>query len=372
MRFAAAHGDVEVQFSGAHPSSAPFERFQTWKPDALIADESVHALSPRAFAALSGQAVVFVNTPPRKNCRKPHASLTTDDRALAKAAAGLFAFKRIPHAAFVGSPGRERWSETRQRHFRAEMRKGARAPDVFSEPRTATWLGQEKALAEWLNGLPKPCGVWAAYDQRAKHVLDACRLAGLSVPEQVQVLGVDNEPLICEQTSPPLSSIAPDFAAGGYAAAQYLKGVLEGRRDNAEILFPVRGIVERLSTADVNGRARHVAAASEFIRKNATHGIGVGDVAAASGISVRLLQKDYPAITGKTVVEAIIDARIDRAKELLRRTATPLSDVAGLSGFPSATYLMTSFKRRVGLTMTAYRTECYRLSGARSIGNQVR
>ena len=101
-----------------------------------------------------------------------------------------------------------------------------------------------KELAEWLVSLPKPCGVWAAFDQRAKHVLDACRLAGLNVPSQIQVLGVDNETYVCEQTIPSLSSLMPDFENGGFLA-------------------------------DVHGTTRRVAAAREFIRQHATSDIGV-------------------------------------------------------------------------------------------------
>ena len=357
MRHAALHGGFEVQIAGAHPASAPVERFRSWKPDALIADATVHALSPRAFAALSGEAAVFVNTPPHRACRVACASLTTDDRTLAQTAADLFLSKGLTSFAYVGAPEAVSWSDARRRFFCAALKARGFPAEVFSQP-AAAWRRQETALARWLASLPRPCGVWAAYDQRAKHVLDACRLAGLAVPEQIQVLGVDNEPFICEQTRPPLSSLVPDFEAGGYAAAQFVAAALAGRREDARLLFPVRGVVERLSTDDVNGRARHVAVAREFIRRNAASGIGVRDVAAAAGISVRLLQKDYAAVTGTTVVETLIATKLARVKELLRKTTSPLPDIARLSGFPSVPYLMTLFRRRCGVTMTAYRGGC--------------
>lgn len=357
LRFATTHREVEVQFAGAHPSSAPVEVFRSWKPDALIADATVHALSPDEFSALSGRAVIFVNTPPRKNCRKPYARLTTDDRALALAATKLFTDRKLHHFAYVGTPGLERWSEARERIFRAALRDRGHALEVFRSVGRKTWRDEESALADWLLALPKPCGVWAAYDQRAKHVLDACRLAGIDVPGQIQVLGVDNEPFICEQTLPSLSSVAPDFEAGGYAAAAYATDVLTGRAGELRprLVFSVRGIIERLSTADANGHARHVATALEFIRKNAIYGIGVGDVAAAVGVSVRLLQRDFPLVTGTTVVNALIDARLTRAKTLLKKSATPLDEIARLSGFANPTHMMTIFKRRTGMTMNTYR-----------------
>lgn len=357
MRFAATHGNIEVQFSGAHPSNAPIEYFRSWKPDALIADASVHALSSHDFASLSGRAVVFVNTSPRKNCRKTFARLTSDDRALAMAAADVLTSKQLRHFAFVGAPNGEPWSVARERFFRAALRDRGFGLSVFTPPKDQDWREQENALAKWLLGLPRPCGVLAAYDQRAKHVLDACRLAGLSVPGQIQVLGVDNEPFICEQTSPSLSSVEPDFEAGGYAATAFISKALSGTSDTSDrnLLFPIRGIVERLSTSDVNGRIRHVSIAREFIRKNATSDITIADIAAATGVSVRLLQKDFSTVTGKTIIDALIDERLARAKNLLKRTATPISEIARLVGYANTTYLMTIFKKRIGTTMSDFR-----------------
>ena len=363
LRFVATHRGWEVQFADAHPSNESLEHFADWRPDALVIGDNCHDIPTKELSAISGRAAVFVNTTAPHRWRKPYAILTTDERRLATEAAALFRRKGLSHFAFVGSPGAERWSELRRRFFRAVLKDMGFTMDVFSPaPGPKSWRTQENELAEWLVSLPKPCGVWAAFDQRAKHVLDACHLAGLNVPSQIQVLGVDNETYICEQTVPSLSSLIPDFENGGFLAAEFLDGVLLGENVTAgtgklkTLHFAFKGEVERLSTADVNGTARRVAAAQEFIRQHATSGINVPHVAAALGISVRLLQRDYRTVTGHTVLEDIQKQKLEQVKEMLRKTTMPIDAIGPFCDFKSPAHLKTLFKKRFGLTMSAYRS----------------
>lgn len=370
LRFAAMHNDWEVQFAGAHPSNESLEHFADWHPDALVIDGSCHSLDARELSAISGRATVFVETPIPARWRKPCATLTTDDQALADEAAGLFRRKGLVHYAFIGSPGKERWSEARRRSFHAAVKKMGYTVHEFRQTGLASsWREQERELTDWLTTLPKPCGIWAAFDQRAKHVLDACRLAGLRVPNQIQVLGVDDETYICEQTVPSLSSLKPDFENGGFAAAEFLDGALKGLlhlpscngNRRTKLHFTFKGIVERLSTADVNGTARRIAAAREFIRKHATSGIDVPHIADALGISVRLLQRDYHSVTGRTVLEDLQSAKLEHAKELLRTTTIPIDSIGSFCDFKSPAYLKTLFKTRFGMTMSDYRASGHTL-----------
>lgn len=358
LRYAAGHSEWEVQFWGGHPSNEPFEYYRDWRPDALVTDGVCHRYAREEFAALAGRAVVFVNTTPIQGLRRPYAVLTTDERLLAVAAADLFVRKGLTLFAYVGTPGPERWSEARKRLFKTTLSERGYALSVFREPAATTWHQQEKALATWIRELPKPCGVWTAYDQRAKHVLDACHLAGVTVPDQVQILGVDNESYICEQTVPSLSSLAPDFEGGGFKAAEFLDNALAGRRlteRNTAFKFGLKGVVERLSTSDTNGTARRVAAAHEFIRRHAPSGIGVTDVAASLGVSNRLLEKNYRAVTGRTVIEDLQAERLAHVKEMLRKTTTPIDNIGPFCGFNSPSHLKTLFKRTFGMSMSEFR-----------------
>lgn len=365
MRFAATHPAWEVQLAEAHPSDRPLADFIGWKPDAFITDGGCHALPRETFARLFKTAVVYVNTPPRRDSRKTAATIRSDERALATAAADLFLRRKLPNFAFVGAPGSEWWSEARERLFRAYLKDRHLPLHVFDPPASGSWRQRERALAGWLRDLPKPCGVWAAYDQRAKCVLDAARLAGLDVPEQLLVLGVDDERTICEYTSPALSSVVPDFEAGGYQALEFLDAVVcRGQRPEKRLTalkFGLLGIVERLSTADTNGVARRrVAEASEFIRRSATAGISVPAVAAAVRVSRRLLEQNFREITGRTVLDFIQDARFEKVMQMLKETETPIEALSHFCGFRSPTHLMTLFRRRYGQTMTAYRRQLQR------------
>lgn len=363
LRFAATHHRWEVQFAGAHPSNESLEHFADWRPDALVIDDSCHNIPPKELPAISGRAVVFVNTNAPRTWSKPYALLTTDERMLATEAAALFRRKGISNFAFVGSPGAERWSEARRRFFRAALKDMGFTLNVFAPmPGIQSWRDRETEMAAWLKSLPKPCGVWAAFDQRAKHVLDACHLAGLNVPSQIQVLGVDNETYICEQTVPSLSSLMPDFESGGFLAAEFLDGVLHGGKISSKagklktLHFAFKGAVERLSTADVNGTARRVTAAREFIRQHATSGIGVPHVAASLGVSVRLLQRDYRTVIGRTVLDDIQDQKLEHVKNMLRKTTMPINAIGPFCDFKSPAHLKTLFKKRVGMTMSDYRS----------------
>ena len=363
MRFAATHPAWEVQFAQMHPSDQSLADFADWRPDALIADASCRTLPREMRTHLARVAAVYVNTPPPigGKSRTAVATLRPDERALAAAAAELLLRRKPASIAFVGTGGDERWCEARERFFRAYLKDRGHTLHVLTPPDNASWREQEAALAARLRDLPKPCAIWAAYDQRAKQVLDACRLAGIAVPGQVLVLGVDNETVICEHTTPSLSSVAPDFASGGYLAAAFCDTAAHSSPHPTprvtHLRFGLLGVIERLSTADTNGTVRRVAEAREFIRRNATADIGVPDVAAALRVSRRLLEKSFHDATGRTVLDFIQDARFERVTRMLRETETPIGAISRFCGFRSSTHLMTLFRQRYGMTMTAYRKQ---------------
>ena len=250
------------------------------------------------------------------------------------------------------------WSENRRHNLsRILARHGIRMHEFAPSEEGLNARRLQEELIPWLRDLPKPCGIWAACDARAKQVLDTCRLAKIDVPDQIQVLGVDDDNYICELTLPSLSSIAPDFEAGGFAAAEFLYGILTGSKvaTRTVLKFSLKGAVERLSTADVNGTARRVTAAREYIRKHATAGISVPDVAASLGVSTRLLEKNYRAVTGRTVLADIQAMRLEKVKDMLRKTTMPIDNIGPFCGFNSPSHLKTLFRSTFGMTMSDYR-----------------
>lgn len=362
LRFAATHPDWQVQIKGGHPSGESVECYPDWKPDAFITNAQSLKLPRKEFLSLAGRAVAYVNMRPRPDVTLPSVVVTSDDAGLARAAATFLIRKKFASYAFVGSPAGERWSEARRRCFTAALKDLGQTVHVFHPPETSSWERHEKALIAWLRKLPKPCGLWAAYDHRARQVLQTCRTGGLNVPEQIQVLGVDNERYVCEHTVPTLSSIQPDFEAAGYETFAALDRFVREPPTTAHrerLAIPLKGIIERNSTSEDNRLSRRIADAREFIARHAATRIGITDVAASLGITTRQLEIDFRQITGHTVLEELQDRRIMIAKQILRTTSTKIDAIAAFCGFASPTHLKTLFKSRVGLTMSDYRAQVH-------------
>ena len=359
MRYAASHKDVNVQFSDRRQPAGPLEYFGAWKHDGLVIDSSGDAYTNRQIAALAGKVAVFVNTRPRRLRGVVTATMTSDDAALANEMATFMLRKRLQDYAFVESPGGEDWSRERHASFAdALARRSARLVSSFRPP-AVSWVEQKKALVGWLKKLPAPCGIWVAYDMLAKQVIDACNEAGLGVPDTFKIAGVDDEPFICEHMTPSLTSIAPDFEDGGFAAAEFIDKALSGRlkpHGIARMSFGANIVTERHSTSGTSGAAYRVAAAQELVRKGAARRISVNELATTLGISLRQLEIDYLRITGRTMEDDLREFRLERMKSLLRESDLPIKKIASECGFASASYAQTMFRRLAGMTMLKYRS----------------
>lgn len=359
LRFAAAHPEWDIQMRGNHPANDGFAVDADWSPDGLIIDSSWKTrMGSHLLSSPSLKGIIFVSTLPPSGCQIPHEVLSTDDRTLAETATRLFVKHGLRNFGFVSAGSDERWSSLRRRFFGAALEKAGLSLDVYSPQRRKRhgWKDEFDALAKWIEQLPKPCGILVAHDQRAKHVLDVCRLTGVDVPEQVQVLGVDDESYICEQTFPTLSSVAPDFERGGFAAAETLNAMLNGRTPKLRRLkIPVKGVTERLSTTDISGSGTRVSRAREFIRRNACEPITVGSVVRVAGCSERLLEKNFKMVLGHSVCREIQEQRLALVTKALKETARPIDDIARSSGFKNGNYLKNLFRSRFGMTMREYR-----------------
>jgi LacI family transcriptional regulator len=201
--------------------------------------------------------------------------------------------------------------------------------------------------------------VFACYDGRALQVLEACQLLGLQVPEEVAVLGVDNDELVCELANPPLSSVQPNARRSGYEAAALLARMMGGEKKAVaptHQVQPVR-VVERQSTDVVAVEDAKVAAALKFIRQHACEGVDVGDVLRAVPMARTRLEQKFKALLGHSPHRQIVQQRIARAKHLLAESKVAISEVAEQAGFDNASYLSVAFRRETGLSPFAYRAK---------------
>jgi LacI family transcriptional regulator len=212
------------------------------------------------------------------------------------------------------------------------------------------------AIGAWLAKLPRPLAVFACYDARGQQVLDACRRFGLAVPDEVAVLGVDNDDVLCELSPPPLSSIIPNVQRSGWEAAAMLARMMAGEKVRPGLYaIPPKGIACRQSTDVTAVDDACVAQAARFIRENACSGIGVAEVVAAVPLARRLLEKRFRALLGHTLREELTRVQMHRVKEVLSGTNLPLAEIADRVGFKHVEYLTVVFKRECGIAPSAYR-----------------
>lgn len=290
-------------------------------------------------------------------------NIACDNASVGRVAARHLAASRLEHFAFIGEVSGRSWSLERGRSFRGELSalgKDCRlylkaSPDVRDDA-----ARERECLKAWIARLPKPVGIFAAYDLRARQVLDICIDEGLSVPRDATILGVDNDTIICETANPPLSSIALNTRDVGFRAAKLLDEAMAGRLPKGkakDILYRDNEIIQRASTDRRIGNDPLADRCLELIVSNADIRFGVADLAKRLGVSRRTLESHFKAATGRTVADTIAEFRVKRAKTLLQETAMTLEQIAETCGFCDASHLSNAFRRRCGKTASAYRRD---------------
>ncbi len=213
-------------------------------------------------------------------------------------------------------------------------------------------------LGEWLKALPKPAAIMAAHDLRAMHVIEAAKASGLVIPNDIALIGVDNDELVCETSEPTLTSIAPDHVRLGELAAACLRRIIKNPSSMSfESLLPVKTVIERLSTRHVAPSVHLVERATSYIRRNALKGIGAVDVVRHLGVSRRLADVRFRQATGQSILSAIMKTRLDEVKRRLRDTDTPIAKITAACGFHGENYAKKLFKSRFGVSMTKWRAQ---------------
>lgn len=255
----------------------------------------------------------------------------------------------------------ERFFEERADNFTATVeRRGCRCsrlPERSSDT-ARDWEKSQERLIAWLAGLDKPAGVFAANDQLAIRVLEACQRAGISVPEEVAVVGCENEETLCAFATPTLSSVQFDGMGVGYQAAELLDRMMNGGRAlRGHTLVPIKHIVVRESSDSSVINDRLVADAVRLIREHAAEGLNVEELCGRLNASRSTLERRMKAALQRTPKEEILRVRFREVERLLRDTDLPIETIAEQTGFVHGHYLQTVFKQRHGQTPGAYRRQ---------------
>ncbi|MBI3463024.1 MAG: substrate-binding domain-containing protein, partial [Planctomycetes bacterium] len=250
----------------------------------------------------------------------------------------------------------------REAGFRQDLAAQGHAPSCYYERATVTYrhrgrlLALQAGLQRWVQSLPKPVGIFACHDIWGLQAVEACRLAELRVPEDVAIIGVDNDDLLCELARPSLSSIAVPTLRIGHEAAALLDRLLRGSRPPRQpILIPSSGIVARQSSDVLALRQPDVAAAVRYIRDHAHRPICVADVLREVAVGRRSLERQFRAVLNRGIWGEIRRVHLDRARELLATTAQSIAEVATQAGFTDLQQLSRVFRQETGLTPSAYR-----------------
>ncbi len=288
-------------------------------------------------------------------------NVVTDSPAIGRMGAEHLLGCGFQHFAFCGfkpTPGESNtWAKIRETHFAERLRAAGFEPAHLELAASSTnWSREHKELSRQLAALPKPLGLMASNDDCSQRVMEACKLAGLTVPDTVGVIGVDNDEVICDLTDPPMSSIAINFKRAGYEAAQALDGLM--RRSKSvplRITALASHIVARRSTDFVAAADPHLAKALRFLRDQGRNVVSVGDVAQAAGLSRRALEKRFRTMLGRSILEEIRRVHTDQIARVLVETDLPVNQIAELHGFANPQHFARYFRAGKKQTPLAYR-----------------
>jgi len=288
-----------------------------------------------------------------------------DADSVSQLAANHLLERGLRNLAFVGHARNPEWSGRREQAFARSLAGESIVPHVYpvDSRENKNWARESRRLRRWLEKLPKPVGIMAANDARGLQVLDACRQGALSVPDEVAVIGVDNDELICSLCHPPLTSIVLATTEAGYRSARALHAlILKKRVRDCQILIPAIQIIARESTATAVAQNWRVEKARRFILQKAGEMIQVRNVVEHVGISRRSLEAHFSRSVGHSLLQEILRVRIERVKGLLLSSASPIHLIAEKGGFSNANYMCKAFKKAVGCSPQTYRLQTPRIN----------
>ncbi|MBR4652567.1 MAG: substrate-binding domain-containing protein [Kiritimatiellae bacterium] len=350
-RFARERGWF-VQVVSRFATRAEIRRvLKEWQPIGCLVDRGINkgAAPERLFGGLP---IVYLDQDPSHPSRI-HPCLMHDSTASAEMASEELLKNGLASCAYLGMVKSYFWDTERLVAFRRKARSAGHDVTVLDR----------RNLRTVLKAIPKPCGVFAANDHCALEVYHAATTMGLAIPEDIALIGIDNDEICCESVFPGITSIEPDFIGAGYRLAQMLDAEINmGERGRArrrnmptEKYGPLR-IVRRGSTNVLSRIDPRVTRAIEFIRRNAyEQGFRIDDVLPEMGCSRRLATMRFRMATGHSILDELHARRLERICDLLVSTNWPISTIIAQSGYASTSFAQRMFRLKTGCTMLAWR-----------------
>lgn len=336
------------------------EWLESWSGDGILARIRSKELAKALLAKDVPVVDVLGNS--------PHPDIPVvkvNDPAIAKLAISHLMDRGFRSFGYCGMQG-AMWSQRRYKSFNEIVTKlGYELLDCQLSPSFSdrTWFSkaQRERLVRWIHRLSKPCGVMACNDITAQKILQACQQAKVMVPEEVAVIGVDNDVTLCKICDPMLSSIIAGHDQVGFRGAELLDRLMQGKSVSKEPqIVGVPDIAVRQSTDALTVDNLDVVAAVRFIRENACTDIGVKDVTSHVAISYSTLTRQFHRVLSRSIHDEILRVRIQRARDLLQDTKLTLGQISQLVGFKHQEYFGKIFRTTIGMTPGQYRRETHK------------
>ncbi len=331
-------------------SSIP--RLTNWKPDGIIMRDS---LISKELLKLKIPIILALHD---STWSKNLPVVRTDSPSIGKMASEHLIGKGLKNFAFCGFDIYE-WSNERKLYFeKSNAEAGYKTYNYNSLKRNKKydWEKEQQRVCDWIRTLPKPVGIMTCNDDRGQHILEACKLIGLKVPEDVAVIGVDNDPMICEIGDPPLSSVALNVESAGYEAAKLLDDLINGKKMQGQlVLVSPTHVVQRQSTDILAINDIDVAAAIRFIRANAKNKILVRDVVKVTCLGRRTLEQHFKKNIHRSIYNEIRQVRVELISKMLIETDMPISEISSLFNFTDIEHISRYFKKEKGIGLREFR-----------------
>jgi len=352
--FANQHGWQIQVFAGQITTKEFTSLVREWQPNGCIIDGK---LLNRDFPAPKTKEMPIVQLGNSYDISEIRDTIGLDNQLIAKTAAKIINKPNIVGFGYVSAPNNPTWSHKRGQYFLSAIRKANKKAEILANLSENNQPGNLKSCARFLRKLPKPAGIMLASDYVAPLVYTAAKAASLHIPNDVCIISVDNDSRICENLTPPLTSIEPDCARGGFLSAERLYARISGMTEPlCKQRYGIASVSFRQSIQSDFSDYR-VRNAINWITQHAKMKIGVPEIVAVMGCRRRTAEQTFKNVTGKSIHAYIEDARFENVLKYVGHNKFTISTIADLCGFSSAAYLSTAFKRRYGTTIAQWRTK---------------
>ena len=334
-------------YSGNDREEQVIKWAKNWKADAIIGRWNETKASLLAELDIP---VVLQNNRSRSNV---YSNLTGDYEGTGKMAAEYFRKKFFKNYAYYGVKDII-WSEERYLGFKSEVLK--EKSNFFEYKEDPNNEEDRDKIMTWLKTLPPKTALFCCDDAHALFITETCRMMGIGIPEDIAVLGVDDDDLLCDISDPPISSIQLEVEEGGYQACRLLHQRLLSKSEKPfNISIKPTGIKERLSTSIFNISDSHALNIIRYISDNYMNDISIADILANATLSRRSIEMKFKSTTGQTIYQYLISMRIEHLAYLLITTDRSPSELAYEVGFRDLSNIFRTFKKYKGCTVSEYR-----------------